>query len=109
MEEYATCRQRSRQSNWTVFVLPECQKSNERTGRPASMLDRKRANPQAAWKIADVERLCREEGLTTTPPHRGSHYKVRSPASGTVLTIPAHRPIKPVYIRGTCRAGRCPA
>jgi len=34
-----------------------------------------------------------------TPPRRGSHYKVRSPKGGTVLTIPARRPIKPVYIR----------
>lgn len=58
-----------------------------------------RANPQADWTIADVERLCREVGLTATPPRRGSHYKVRSPGSGMVLTIPARRPIKPVYIR----------
>ncbi|MGE0260956.1 MAG: type II toxin-antitoxin system HicA family toxin [Alphaproteobacteria bacterium] len=70
-----------------------------RTGRPASTLDRMRANPRADWTIADVERLCREEALIATPPHRGSHYKVRSSKGGTVLTIPAHRPIKPVYIR----------
>jgi hypothetical protein len=70
-----------------------------RTGRPASTLERMRANPHADWTIADIERLCREVGLTATPPRRGSHYKVRSPASGTVLTIPARRPIKSVYIR----------
>jgi antitoxin HicB len=27
-----------------------------------------RANPQADWTIADVERLCRDVGLTITPP-----------------------------------------
>jgi hypothetical protein len=30
-----------------------------------------RANPQANWTIADVERLCRACGLTITPPRRG--------------------------------------
>jgi len=58
-----------------------------------------RVNAQADWTIADVERLCREVGLTITPPRRGSHYKVRDPASGTTLTIPARRPIRAVYIR----------
>ena len=42
-----------------------------RTRRPASTLDRMRANPQADWTILDVERLCREVGLTATPPRRG--------------------------------------
>jgi predicted RNA binding protein YcfA (HicA-like mRNA interferase family) len=37
--------------------------------------------------------------LTITAPRRGSHYKVRDPQGGTTLTIPARRPIKPVYIR----------
>ncbi|MGD9615999.1 MAG: type II toxin-antitoxin system HicA family toxin [Alphaproteobacteria bacterium] len=69
------------------------------TRRPASTLERMRANPRADWTIADVERLCREVGLKVTPPHRGSHYKVRRPENGTILTIPARRPIKPVYIR----------
>jgi hypothetical protein len=58
-----------------------------------------RANPQSDWTIADVERMCREVGLTATPPRRGSHYKVRDPRSGTTLTIPARRPIRAVYIR----------
>jgi len=48
---------------------------------------------------ANVERLCRACGLTITPPRRGSHFKVRDPQSGTTLTIPAHRPIRAVYIR----------
>jgi hypothetical protein len=58
-----------------------------------------RANPQADWTIPDIERVCREVGLTITPPRRGPHYKVREPLGGTTLTIPARRPIRAVYIR----------
>jgi hypothetical protein len=67
--------------------------------RAADLLERMRANPQADWTIADIERLCRSQGLTITAPRRGSHYKVRDPQGGTTLTIPARRPIKAVYIR----------
>ena len=67
--------------------------------RTTDLLERMRANPQADWTIADIERLCRACGLTVTPPRRGSHYKVRDPLSGTTLTIPAGRPIRAVYIR----------
>ncbi|MFI4948003.1 MAG: type II toxin-antitoxin system HicA family toxin [Alphaproteobacteria bacterium] len=63
------------------------------------LLERMRANPRGDWTIADVERLCRASGLRITPPRRGSHYKVRDPSGGPVLTIPAHPPIRPVYIR----------
>jgi len=57
-------------------------------------------NPKADWKMADVERLCSEVGLTWSSPKRGSHYKVRSElVSGTILTIPKARPIKAPYIR----------
>jgi predicted RNA binding protein YcfA (HicA-like mRNA interferase family) len=60
------------------------------TRRSATTLDRMRANPQADWTIADVERLCREVGLTATPPRCGSHYNVRNPKGGMILTIPPH-------------------
>nr|WP_277998487.1 type II toxin-antitoxin system HicA family toxin [Sphingomonas liriopis] len=51
------------------------------------------------WRIADIERLCRAFGIACTPPRQGSHYKVKHPAIPLILTIPAHRPIKPVYVR----------
>jgi predicted RNA binding protein YcfA (HicA-like mRNA interferase family) len=63
------------------------------------LLERMRANPRSDWTIADIERLCRRLGLIATAPRRGSHYKIRDPNSGATLTIPARRPIKPVYIR----------
>jgi hypothetical protein len=67
--------------------------------RTTDLLERMRANPQADWTIADIERLCRACRLTITSPRRGSHYKVRDPSRGTTLTVPARRPIKAVYIR----------
>jgi hypothetical protein len=45
--------------------------------RAGDLLERMRANPQADWAIADIERLCRACGLTVTSLRRGSHYKVR--------------------------------
>jgi hypothetical protein len=68
--------------------------SQDQAMRAADLLDRMRANPQADWTIADIERVCRACGLTITPPRRGSHYKVRDPDGGTTLTIPARRPIR---------------
>jgi hypothetical protein len=64
-----------------------------------SLLDQMRDNPRADWTISNVERLCRECGLDVLPPTKGSHYKVRCDAVPFILTIPAHRPIKAVYIR----------
>jgi hypothetical protein len=59
-----------------------------------------RRNPQGDWTIADVEALCREQGLRCTPPRGGgSHHKVSHPSVPEILTIPSRRPIKPVYIR----------
>ena len=57
-----------------------------------------RVNPRD-WRIADVERLCGAFGIACTPPRTGSHYKISHSAAAMILTIPAHRPIKPVYIR----------
>ncbi|HVL72824.1 MAG TPA: hypothetical protein VM434_13200, partial [Beijerinckiaceae bacterium] len=62
-------------------------------------LDEMRRNPRADWTIADIEGVCRRLGLVCTPPSHGSHYKVSSPKGDAILTIPARRPIKPVYIR----------
>jgi len=60
--------------------------------------ERMRRNPKGDWNINDIQRVCRENGLACDPPRGGgSHYKIR--ARGFMLTIPARRPIKPVYIR----------
>jgi len=61
-------------------------------------IEKMRANPKADWQIADVERACREAGVAVMKPAGGSHFKVGNPHAGRRLTIPARRPIKPVYI-----------
>jgi predicted RNA binding protein YcfA (HicA-like mRNA interferase family) len=57
-----------------------------------------RANPRD-WQIIDVVAVCESAGIACTPPRAGSHYKVKHADIFEILTIPAHRPIKPVYIR----------
>jgi hypothetical protein len=56
-----------------------------------------RQNPRD-WRIADVQSVCRAFGVSCTPPRKGSHHKVKHGSQEAILTIPAHRPIKPVYI-----------
>jgi hypothetical protein len=64
------------------------------------LLARMRRNPTGDWTIRDIERLCGELGWSCLPPTGGgSHWKVTAPDMESILTIPAKRPIKPVYIR----------
>jgi hypothetical protein len=61
-----------------------------------------RTNPRD-WRIEDVAAVCRAAGVLCSPPGKGSHYKVKHASMAEILTIPAHRPIKPVYIRDLVR------
>jgi hypothetical protein len=65
----------------------------------AVTLDDLRSNPKGNWTIQDVGRVCRQAGVSCTPPSSGSHYKVSHSAIARILTIPYKRPIKPVYIK----------
>jgi hypothetical protein len=65
-------------------------------------LDAMEINPRADWRIEDLERICnqlKELGVTMSPPKRGSHYTVRHTKLATILTVPAHRPVKAVYVK----------
>ena len=66
------------------------------------LLDRMRVNPRD-WQIADLKRLCDGYGIACLAPRKGSHYKLKHVSIPMILTIPAHRPIKPVYIRELVR------
>lgn len=66
------------------------------------LLERMRGNPRD-WQIEDVLVVCRTHGIDCTAPRKGSHYKVKHASMATILTIPAHRPLKPVYIRDLVR------
>ena len=71
-------------------------------GRGSKLLERMRRNPKD-WRIEDVTALCDAFGATCTPPRKGSHYKIKHQGQTEILTIPARRPIKPVYIADLVR------
>ncbi|MGI9170803.1 MAG: hypothetical protein ACR2FH_11635 [Caulobacteraceae bacterium] len=58
-----------------------------------------RRNPAGDWQIDDVAVVCRTFGLDCVAPTRGSHHRIAHPEATAILTIPARRPIKPMYIR----------
>ena len=66
------------------------------------LLEAMRANPRD-WRIEDVTRVCARFGVDCSMPRKGSHCKVKHSAVPEILTIPAARPIKPVYIRALVR------
>ena len=55
-----------------------------------------KANP-LDWRIESLQTVAEAYGLVWRRPG-GSHVVFRHPAGG-MLTVPARRPIKPVYIR----------
>jgi hypothetical protein len=65
----------------------------------SKLLKRMRANPRDDWRIEDVETVCKAYDLDFRLPSSGSHCVVSHPGVPRILTIPARRPIKPVYIR----------
>lgn len=66
------------------------------------LLERMRNNP-SDWRIEDIAAVCDGFGIACTPPRKGSHYKVKHVDMAEILTIRAHRPVKPVYIRELLR------
>jgi predicted RNA binding protein YcfA (HicA-like mRNA interferase family) len=59
-------------------------------------LDKMRRNPRD-WRIEDVEIVALRNGIEVRKPG-GSHAIFFHAASGRQLSVPAKRPIKPVYI-----------
>lgn len=68
---------------------------SQATKLPAAM----RRTPAADWRIEDVASVCRAFGVECVAPSRGSHYPIAHASVAAILTIPARRPVKPVYIR----------
>jgi len=66
--------------------------------RSDKLLAAMRANPKADWTIGDVESVARAFGVTCKEPRRGSHYTFSHERVRGHLTVPAHRPIKAIYI-----------
>jgi hypothetical protein len=67
--------------------------------RSRKRLEAMRSNRRGDWGIDDVQAICDAFGIRCSPPSRGGHYKVSHPASEEILTIPASRPLRPVYIK----------
>lgn len=59
---------------------------------------RMKQNPATDWTIGDVETLCAHMDLQFRRG-KGSHCSIAYAHVAEALTIPARRPIKPVYIR----------
>jgi hypothetical protein len=60
-------------------------------------LDRMRSNPRDR-RIATLESVAGANGINIRKPG-GSHVIFEHPAVAEVLSVPARRPIKPVYVR----------
>jgi len=57
-----------------------------------------RASPKGNWQIGDFETVARALGMAVRK-RGGSHVVFSHASSRTRLTVPARRPIKPVYVR----------
>ena len=55
-------------------------------------------NPHNNWTMENIAFLCRNLGLRCRPPPPGAHCVISHPKVEGLLTIPAERPIKPIYI-----------
>jgi predicted RNA binding protein YcfA (HicA-like mRNA interferase family) len=60
-------------------------------------LENMRRNPRGDWRIEDIKGVARKHGIQWRSPG-GSHVIFVAP-DGSVLSVPARRPIKPVYVR----------
>jgi hypothetical protein len=67
------------------------------------LLTRMRANPAGDWTIRDVEMVCQQAALLFRPGSGTSHVQIKHPSAPIILTVPARRPIKPIYIRKLVR------
>lgn len=63
----------------------------------AKLLDAMRNNPRD-WRIEDLLVVARQFGIECRNSG-GSHHVFGAPNVEADVTVPAHRPIKPVYIR----------
>jgi hypothetical protein len=59
-------------------------------------LNKMRVNPRD-WRIEDLEALARRHGLTVRKPN-GSHVIFQKSGCALEVSVPAHKPIKPVYV-----------
>lgn len=66
-------------------------------GKSDKLLERMRRNPRD-WRIEELEVIAQRYGMTVRRGG-GSHAVFSHPTSTIVVTVPAHRPVKPVYVK----------
>lgn len=59
-------------------------------------IEKMRNNPRD-WQISDLEVIASRLGIAVRKG-KGSHVSFTHPKWAEILTVPAHRPIKPVYV-----------
>ncbi len=64
--------------------------------RAAKILEQMKANPRD-WRIESLRAVAEAHGLFHRQPG-GSHVIFRHP-NGAMLSVPARRPIKPIYVK----------
>lgn len=64
--------------------------------RVDNLLAKMRNNPRD-WRIDDLEAVAARNGIKTRKPP-GSHVIFTKPGCPFVVSVPAKRPIKPIYI-----------
>jgi hypothetical protein len=65
--------------------------------RASKTLEQMRANPRD-WRIEQLETVAKAFAVNIRRP-RGAHVIFEHPAVPTAVSLPARRPIKPVYVR----------
>ena len=65
--------------------------------RAGKTLSAMRANPRD-WRIGSLETVAAAHGVNIRKPG-GSHVVFEHPAVAEAISVPARRPIKPVYVR----------
>jgi hypothetical protein len=61
---------------------------------------RKMRRNQTGWPIDELQAVANENGVEWRKPgHGGSHVIFSAPDVREIVSVPAKRPIKPVYIR----------
>lgn len=65
--------------------------------KAAKLLQKMRTSPKADWTPENIRSLCKAYDVKIR--QRGTSHAVLTNTKGAHLTIPMHKPIKPVYIR----------